>query len=134
MATKVRKTNRRVANELKRTMIFDLIKHGFSYSRVGDMLGMTKNAISGFVFRDKHKKPPKEKKLNPHKARVRKVKNVITFVMPEIGEGVTIFELKNDSCRAMIGNHKYCGNKSHSRSYCLTHYTEYYQHNQRKAK
>ena len=124
MVSKVRKTTRKIATEEKRMMIFDLIKYGFSYSRVGELMGMSKNAVSGFVFRDKHKHPLKEKIVSPHAHTVKKVKNIINLDMPQTPLGLTIFELKSDSCRYMIGHHKYCGAKEFEQSYCQHHFIQ----------
>lgn len=129
---KKRKTPRKISTAEKRMMIFDLIKV-FSYSRVAEMMGdgATKNSIAGFVFRDKHKTPPIEKPINHGKSRVRKVKTVI---IPEpTNEGITIFELKNDSCRFMIGDHKYCGKKEYKLSNCEFHFKMCRQPNRKKA-
>lgn len=130
MEPRVNKTSRVIANAEKRMMIFDLIKV-FSYSRVGELMGMSKNAVSGYVYRDKHHKP---KKLEPHKSRATAIKNVINLDMPETNEGITIFELKNTSCRYMIGDHKYCGDKAFNRSYCESHYKACYVPNRKRSK
>ena len=116
--TKYRKTTRKNSTAEKRMMIFDLIKV-FSYSEVGEMMGMTKNAVSGFVFRDKQ--PKKIRVSSPHAHTVKKVKNVINLDMPVINEGITIFELRETTCRYMIGNHKYCGDTVVMGSYCEGH-------------
>ena len=131
MEPRVNKTPRVIANAEKRMMIFDLIKYGFSYSRVGELMGMSKNAVSGYVYRDKHDKP---KKLDPHKSRATAIKNVVSLDMPETNEGITIFELKHNSCRYMIGDHKYCGDTVLNRSYCETHYKACYVPNKKRSK
>ena len=117
--TTYRKTTRKNSTAEKREQIFDLIKHGFSYSTVGEMMGMTKNAVSGFVFRDKQ--PKKIRVSSPHAHTVKKVKNVINLDMPVINEGITIFELRETTCRYMIGDHKYCGDTVVMGSYCSGH-------------
>jgi hypothetical protein len=103
-------------------MIFDLVKV-FSYSETGEMMGTSKSAIAGFIFRNKHKQPPEPRVSSPHAHTVKKVINIVP-AMPETNKGITIFELKNDSCRYMIGNHKYCGHKVFRLSNCEKHFKE----------
>jgi len=117
MAT-IRKTLRKNSTAEKRMMIFDLIKV-FSYSEVGELMGMSKSGVAGFVFRDKHKKP--KRVSSPHAHTVKKVKNKINLDMPVVNEGITIFELKENTCRYMIGDHKYCGQDVALQSYCKAH-------------
>ena len=123
MATKVRKTDRKMDDKERNLKMLDLIKSGLSYTEVGKMLGMTKNAVSGMVYRIKNRGwISKPKKLNPNKPKATKMKNIVSLDMPETPLGLTIFELKENTCRYMIGNHKYCGCTSFKRSYCVTHY------------
>ena len=108
--------------------INDLIKYGFTYTEVGKMYGKSKSAISGLVFRAKQMGYVDGiKKLEPNKPKATKIKNKISLAMPPNTKGITIFKLKNTSCRYMIGNHKYCGHKDYKRSYCEYHYKICYQ-------
>lgn len=135
MATITRKTECKVLTEEDLMEMLNLIKKGLSYSAVAKKIGTTRNAVSGHVYRIKHRGMivRKPRKVEIHKPRATKIKNIVSLDMPQTPLGLTIFELKNTSCRYMIGNHKYCGCNSFKRSYCVTHYKECYQPKQRKA-
>lgn len=117
--TTYRKTLRKNSTASKREQIFALIDQGHTYEKVAEIMGngMTRNAVSGFVYREKNKRT----KLNPHAHTVKKIKNKINLDMPVTSEGITIFELKENTCRYMIGNHKYCGQDVSLQSYCKAH-------------
>lgn len=122
-----------ITDEVKEEII-RLCKTGLSQGKVGKLLGVTKNTVAGQWNRYKERGFLLKKIRTPKGPNKFKKMKLIPDEIIITSEGVTIFELKNDSCRAMIGHHKYCGHKSHNRSYCLTHYKEYYQPKQRKAK
>ena len=122
-----------ISDEVKEEII-RLCKTGLSQGKVAKELNVSKNTVAGQWARYKARGNVLKKPRDAiYRNRVKKIKLIPKEIIIT-ADGITIFELKNDSCRAMIGNHKYCGNKSHDRSYCLTHYTEYYQPNQRKDK
>jgi len=49
------KTNRKNSTLEKHKQIFDLIKLGFTYLKIGETMGISKSAVSGFVYRGKDK-------------------------------------------------------------------------------
>lgn len=126
MATITRKTDRKVLTEEDLMEMLNLIKKGLSYSAVAKQIGTTKNAVSGHVYRIKHRGMivRKPRKVEIHKPRATKMKNIISLDMPQTPLELTIFELKNTSCRYMIGNHKYCGCGVFEQSYCQHHFIQ----------
>lgn len=121
-----------ITDEVKLEII-RLCKTGLSQGKVAKELNVTKNTVAGQWARYKARggllSLPKEIR---YKNRVKKVKLIPNEIIIT-ADGITIFELKNDSCRAIIGEHKYCGHKEHKRSYCEKHYKEYYQLERKKA-
>lgn len=101
----------------------ELERNGLSHSEIANLMGKTKNSVTGALYRRKNK----IKSCNPHKGRATAIKNTVNLDMPITKDGITIFELKNSLCRAMIGHHKYCGHTEYKRSYCEKHFKEYHQ-------
>ena len=113
--------------------IIRLIKTGLSQGKVAKQLGVTKNTVAGQWARYNARGGLLKKIRTPKPPnKVKKIKLIPDEIIIAPG-GLTIFELKNTSCRSMIGNHKYCGCGVFKRSYCVTHYKECYQPKQRKA-
>jgi hypothetical protein len=135
MATKVNKTDRKIGTKEKLEKMLDLINTGMSYSDVAKELGTTKNAVSGYVFRIKNRGwVTKPKTENTHKPRVIKIRNKVSISMPPTTDGLTIFELNSNTCRYMIGHHKYCGHMHFKRSYCEYHFKECHDFSRGKKK
>ena len=109
--------------EERKEKIFALIKQGLSYTQIAELMGVTKNAISGFVYRDREKVPIK---LDPTVAWVKKRKHKINLDMLVNADGITIFELKETTCRYMIGDHRYCGQIVAKIAYCQKHADDCY--------
>jgi hypothetical protein len=127
-----RKTNRKITTIEVANQIDDLIKYGFTYVEVGKMYNKSKSAISGLVYRAKHMGyVDGVKNLDPSKSKVTAIKNIVE-PMPPTTEGITIFELREDTCRAIIGEHKYCGCKVFKLSNCEEHYRQYRQIERKK--
>lgn len=107
--TDTRKTERKLITPEKTNKIFSLIKDGYSYSEVAKIMGdgMTKNAVSGLVYRNKD--------------RATSIKNIISDI-PVKADGINIMDLKNDSCRFPFNGALFCGKISiQNSSYCKEH-------------
>lgn len=104
------------SNSIDVDIIEKLYKEGRTYKEIGDFLGISRGAVAG--------------RLKRHRAwllcgRDGTFRNIPMpkTKLPKIGEGITIMELKNDTCRYMIGDGRYCGHTTQNRSYCDHHHS-----------
>lgn len=100
--------------------IKELLYEGLSYSKIADKLGVSKNVVIGRMSRYIKKGGD----FSPSK-KYKNIKHQIEHFADPIG-GMSILELKNDSCRYMIGEHRYCGHDVTRGSYCTSHAKECY--------
>lgn len=109
-----------MAAEITIKQIQDLLLDGLSYQKVADKLGVTKNVVIGRMSR--------YIKKGGDFARSKKsktIKHQVEHPVNPIG-GISILDLRNDSCRFMIGEHRYCGQDVVMQSYCESHAKECY--------
>jgi len=95
--------------------IMQLHKEGRTYQEIATFTGLSRGAVAG--------------RLKRHKAVLRgytgnvKTIPVAKTPLPETTDGITIFELKNNTCRYIIGNSRYCGHTTQDRSFCDHHHS-----------
>jgi hypothetical protein len=89
--------------------ILQLQKKGFSQSEIGKALGVSKNTVAGQL------------------ARIKARGGLLSLDKPVPEDSITIFQLREDTCMAIIGEHRYCGCKVFKLSNCEKHYKEYRQ-------
>jgi hypothetical protein len=116
------KTTRTPIPEPDIIKMLELERTGLSHSKIAAIMGRTKNSVTGALNRRR----AKIKSCDTHIAKLKKPKNKIP-PLEKIESGLTIFQLKEDTCRAIIGEHRYCGDIVRRGSYCRTHGNEYYQ-------
>lgn len=99
--------------------IKELLNDGLSYQKAADKLGVSKNVVMGRMSRHmkKYGDFTQIRRIKTKKHQFEHKKNT---------EGLTILELRNDSCRYMIGEHRYCGKDVKLQSYCEIHAKECY--------
>lgn len=109
-----------MATEITIKEIKELLYEGLSYSKIADKLGVSKNVVIGRMSRyiKKGGDFTQIKKSKTKKHEFKHHKNPIG--------GISILELKNDTCRFMIGEHRYCGQGVAMQSYCESHAKECY--------
>lgn len=111
-----------MATEITIKQIQDLLLDGMTYQKIADKFGVTKNTVIGRMSRFRRASGSdfaKSKKTKNIKHQVEHPKNIIG--------GIDILELKNDSCRFMIGEHRYCGQGIARKAYCLEHANRCYE-------
>lgn len=111
-----------MATEITIKQIQDLLLNGMSYQKIADKYGVTKNTVIGRMARFKRANGSDFAKSKKHKT----IKHQVEHPANPIG-GISILELKNDSCRFMIGEHLYCGQSIARKAYCLEHANRCYE-------
>ena len=92
--------------ELKR-----LWAQGLSTSRIGDQLGVTKNAVVGRSHRLRL----------PSRTKVITTRGIRPVPKKQIRQGVSLANLNDDGCRWVLDDGLYCGRKIAKGRYCDDH-------------
>ncbi len=109
-----------MVSERELAEIIRLAQAGMSREMIGKRFGKSRGAISGLIYRAGI---TTGRNKNPRK---RPVPKKYAKQMPETNNGITIFKLNENTCRYMIGHHKYCGHAVEYKSYCMAHAKECY--------
>lgn len=109
-----------------------------SYTEIADYLTkklkreVTKNAVSGAVYRSRQRGNIVKATIKPERAKLNA--GIIAAAHRLVNEplGVQLIELKGNQCHYPFGDPRkagfhYCGGHVHKRSYCLEHYKACYQ-------
>jgi len=108
-----------MVSERELAEIIRLAQAGMSREMIGKRFGKSRGAISGLIYRAGI---TTGRNKNPRKRPEKLVKKPI----PETNNGITIFKLNENTCRYMIGHHKYCGHAVEYKSYCMAHAKDCY--------
>lgn len=122
-------------SEENKESILKMWQDGVTSNQIADSLGLTRNAVMGFIHRQK----AKGQELRGHQPRkppmpVKKPARIISFFEKKIPakdkRNIELHELTPTSCRFIVTGDgepvRYCGDKITYRSYCALHTTMCY--------